>query len=103
MINVGIIGFGKMGQIRASVLKSSGKTVIKLIYDEKKFTKSVKFTQASSANEIINAPEIDTVFICTPNFLNKPLTVQALKSGKHVFCEKPPAFNCGEVQEIVKV
>ena len=42
--------------------------------------------------EIINDPKIDCIFICTPNFLNKKLTMQSLKAGKHVFCEKPPAF-----------
>jgi len=31
------------------------------------------------------------------------LTVQALKAGKHVFCEKPPAFTAAEVEEVQAV
>jgi len=46
-----------------------------------------------NADTIINDPDIDAVFICTPNHLNRPLTIQVLEAGKHVFCEKPPAFN----------
>jgi len=52
--------------------------------------------------KIIDDPEIDAVIICTPNFLNKKLTIEALRAGKHVFCEKPPAFNGTEVEEIIE-
>ena len=34
MINVGIIGFGKMGQIRAQALENSGRANISTIYEE---------------------------------------------------------------------
>lgn len=101
IINVGIIGFGKMGKIRADEVESSGNANIKFIYERNKLPENLKYTLTSSADEIINNPEIDSVFICTPNYLNKPLTVQTLKSGKHVFCEKPPAFNASEVKEII--
>ncbi len=100
---VGIIGFGKMGKIRAEEVESSGKAVIKLIYERNKPPESIGYTLAYSSDEIISDPEIDSVFICTPNYLNKPLTIQALKSGKHVFCEKPPAFNALEVTEVMAV
>ena len=59
-------------------------------------------TIASSETEIINNPNIDAIFICTPNFRNKALAIEALTAGKHVFCEKPPAFNAAEVEEIRK-
>lgn len=50
--------------------------------------------------EIISRPDIDAVIICTPNYLNKPFTIQSLKAGKHVFCEKPPCFTGLEMKEI---
>ena len=61
----------------------------------------ISYTIAENANEVIKDPDIDAIFICTPNYLNKPLTIQALEAGKHVFCEKPPAFNSNEVEEII--
>ncbi len=39
--------------------------------------------------------------MCLPNNFNKPTTIAALKAGKNVFCEKPPAFNADEVREII--
>jgi len=101
MLNIGIIGFGKMGQIRADVLEVSGQANIRLIYNEDPIPETTNYISVSSEDEIINDPSIDAVFICTPNYLNKNLTIKALKNGKHVFCEKPPAFNSKEVEEII--
>ncbi|MBT6112056.1 MAG: Gfo/Idh/MocA family oxidoreductase [Candidatus Marinimicrobia bacterium] len=101
MINIGIIGFGKMGQIRAHSVELSGKAKVKFIYEENTLPNGISYTIAENANEVIKDPDIDAIFICTPNYLNKPLTIQALEAGKHVFCEKPPAFNSNEVEEII--
>jgi len=58
---------------------------------------------SDSAGKLIADPEVEAVFICTPSHLNKPLTIQALQAGKHVFCEKPPAFSAREVEEVTQV
>ena len=103
MLNVGIIGFGKMGKIRAKAIETNGKGKIKYVFDKDKSVNCGNYEIAESKDTIINHPDIDAIFICTPNYLNKPLTLQALKADKHVFCEKPPAFNAQEVEEIRKV
>lgn len=103
MLNIGIIGFGKMGQIRAKTIKANGKGTVALIFDTNTDIDPMGAEVAASAQEIIENPTIDAVFICTPNFLNKPLTIAALDKGKHVFCEKPPAFNAAEIKEIREV
>jgi len=102
-MNVGIIGFGKMGQIRAHSIEQSGKAKVKAIYEINYLPKKIKYSLSKEINDIINNPDIDAVFICTPNYLNKPLTIQSLEAGKHVFCEKPPAFNSMGVEEIIGV
>ena len=99
---IGIIGFGKMGQIRAQSIENSGYAEVKSVYEENSLPKGFSYVVAENADEIINDPNIDAIFICTPNYLNKPLTIQALEEGKHVFCEKPPAFNSEKVEEIIK-
>jgi 1,5-anhydro-D-fructose reductase (1,5-anhydro-D-mannitol-forming) len=101
MLNVGIIGFGKMGQIRAHSVELSDKAKIRSIFEENTLPNGINYTIVENADEIINDAEIDAVFICTPNYLNKPLTIRVLEAGKHVFCEKPPAFNSNEVKEII--
>lgn len=101
MIKIGIIGYGKMGQIRAKAIKASGKGQLVCVYDQsisESLPKGV--TLAKSTEELINDPEIEAIFVCTPNYLNRPLTMIALNNGKHVFCEKPPAFKADEVEDI---
>jgi len=98
MINVGIIGYGKMGEIRHDVANTIDGVNVVSIYDSSVVKTEIKIEK--SADDIINNSEIDAVFICTPNYLNKPLTIQSLQAGKHVFCEKPPAFTAKDVNEI---
>lgn len=50
--------------------------------------------------EIINNPEIDAVSVATPNVYHKQPTVEALRAGKHVLCEKPLGMNAAECKEM---
>ena len=45
--------------------------------------------------------ELDAVSIIVPNKFHKPLAIQCLNAGKHVFSEKPPALNAAEVEEMI--
>ena len=101
MINVGIIGYGKMGQIRYQVMSKIEEVNVVSIYDPENSETETK--QVENHGQIINNPKIDAVIICTPNYLNKLLTIQSLRAGKNVFCEKPPAFTAKEIEEIRSV
>lgn len=102
MLNIGIIGFGKMGKIRAEALENSNFDIsINLVYDNNINNTDCPYPIAESAEQIISNKNIDTIFISTPNFLNHKLTIQALNAGKHVFCEKPPAINVQYMLDII--
>lgn len=48
-------------------------------------------------------PDIDVVYICTPNALHKEHTILCLKNKKAVICEKPFAASKAEAQEMIQV
>jgi predicted dehydrogenase len=61
------------------------------------------FTYAtSSAEEILNDKNIDSVVIMTRHADHASYTMQALKNGKNVYCEKPLAVTLEELKEIEK-
>lgn len=47
-------------------------------------------------------PDIDAVYIITPNALHHPQTLRVAAAGKHVICEKPMAINAKEGREMVE-
>jgi len=57
---------------------------------------------ASSDDEILNDPNINTVAILTRHDSHADLVVKALKAGKHVFVEKPLAINSDQLSVISK-
>lgn len=54
-----------------------------------------------SFDQIKNNPDIDVVYVTTPNGLHHNNTVRAARAGKHVICEKPMANTAKEGQEMV--
>ncbi|MGZ3756169.1 MAG: Gfo/Idh/MocA family protein [Mucilaginibacter sp.] len=96
--NVGIIGYGVMGKIRHQTINETQKGEV-LAISEPNIDSHYELPNLSH-EDLISHPNLDIIFVCTPNFLNKDLTIRALKAGKHVFCEKPPAFTGADVDEI---
>lgn len=52
-------------------------------------------------DRIKDNPDIDVVYVITPNALHHDHVIRAAKAGKHVICEKPMAINAKEGQEMV--
>ncbi len=100
MINVGIIGFGKMGHTRYQAINENSQGCVVAVADPYVDVDLSDVHVYTQYEDIILDSDIEAVFICAPNKFNKPLTIQALQAGKHVFCEKPPAFTASEVEEI---
>lgn len=104
MVNVGIIGFGKMGRIRAeAVTRHDGGRVVAVAEPGVPGDMDTGVTVYRDSDALLADTRLDAVVICTPNYLNKPLTIQALEAGKHAFCEKPPALCASDVEEICEV
>ena len=106
---VGIIGAGGMLQYHAAGFRAACADIVAIC--------DVNETAAGNAAAGLNVensfsdvsdmlqklPELDAVSVITPNRFHKPLAIQLLQAGKHVFCEKPPALNAAEVAEMKDV
>lgn len=96
----GIIGYGKMGKIRHQAIDEVA--LIEVVAISEPTIGAEHETIPNLTNdEVIQNEDIDIIIICTPNFLNKKLAIEALNSGKHVFCEKPPCFTGQDMEEII--
>lgn len=51
--------------------------------------------------EMVGDSELDAIDVCLPTHLHRPVTVAALKAGKHVICEKPMAGSTADCQAMM--
>jgi predicted dehydrogenase len=56
----------------------------------------------TSVEEMVADPQVDAVYIGTPNQTHCEYTITALNAGKHVLCEKPLAINAEEGRRMVE-
>lgn len=75
--------------IKPDVLKAKG--------DEWKIPEDRRFIDY---RDLLRLKEVDCVSVCTPNLLHCEMTVNALRAGKHVLCEKPMAMSGAESQKM---
>src|ERR1700736_1180347 len=52
--------------------------------------------------EALSETSVHAVYVATPVFLHAPQTIQALRAGKHVLCEKPMAMNEAEARSMLR-
>ncbi len=105
-IKIAIIGAGGMAAYHATGFRQAGAEIVALadvnkVAAEKAAAKHGIPRFFGDVTEMLRAvPELDAVSIIVPNKFHAPLALQALKAGKHVFCEKPPALNAREMLQL---
>jgi predicted dehydrogenase len=102
-MRVGIIGCGLIGKKRADAL-SGGTLVACADKDLERACALAARTKARATadwREVTDAPDLDLVVIATPHDQLAPITLAAVRAGKHVLVEKPAARSAVELAPVV--
>jgi predicted dehydrogenase len=105
-VRVGIIGGGWPGGQHARGYLAAGGFKLAAVADliperRKKLMAEFQITREyADAMELVKDAEIDAVSVCLPNHLHAPITLAALRAGKHVLCEKPPGLTASEAKRM---
>ena len=109
-INVGVIGTGWCGGIRAETCAASAFVKDLHIAETRpeRLAEIAKKTNARTATadyrELLKIDAIDAVLIsATPETLHYPMARESLLAGKHVFLEKPIALELHEADELIAI
>lgn len=111
VLRVAIMGLGSYGTrvadamqscTRAKLVGAISGTPSKLTDWQQKYNIPAKNCyNYQNVDDIRNNPDIDAVYIITPNALHKDQAIQVAKAGKHVISEKPMALNAKEGQQMI--
>ena len=108
-IQIGTIGMGIIGFIDTiTALSVPGVELIgvcdlytgRLNHSKEVFGEKIICTR--DYKDIINNNDIDAVLICTPDHWHAKIAIEALRAGKHVYCEKPMVQNLSDGKKIIK-
>ncbi|HZV91014.1 MAG TPA: Gfo/Idh/MocA family oxidoreductase, partial [Candidatus Nitrosocosmicus sp.] len=106
---IGLIGAGVVAQVNhLPALKARRDVEVLALCDddvEKARMVAQRFgigRAVSDYEALLRNDELDAVIIATPNHLHAPMTQAALGYGKHVLCEKPPARNAAEAEQMAE-
>ena len=100
-LKIGIVGYGKMGQIREQSIFDSDEAILVAVYEvSNKQNSNEDIIHCKSYAELLEA-NVDAIIISAYVRFAADYTIRALKAGKHVFCEKPPATNSEEMLKVI--
>jgi predicted dehydrogenase len=107
-IKVGVIGTGFIGPAHIEALRRLGNIEIVALAEYSGDAARSKAEMLGinqhygDYRELLKDGEIQSVHICSPNYLHYEMAKAALDAGKHVICEKPLAVSAAEAEQLVE-
>lgn len=107
-VQAAIIGTGFIAGVHAHAVRAAGGEVAAVLGSGAATTAAgvqAMGAQRGAADlaELLAAPEIDVVHICTPNRTHTEMAQAALAAGKHVICEKPLATSVVDARRLTEL
>ena len=110
MINVGIIGAGRIGKVHCeSIMRYVKSATVKAIadpfltYETKDWAKGLGVNEFyTDYHKILEDKDIQAVLICSSTDTHSTISLEAIAAGKHIFCEKPIDHDVNKILEVKK-
>jgi predicted dehydrogenase len=108
-VKVGVIGTGFIGPAHIEALRRLGNievvTLAECSHDIAKSKAEILSVEKyyGDYKQLLKNRDIQSVHICSPNYLHYQMSKEALEAGKHVICEKPLAISVPEAEELVEL
>jgi predicted dehydrogenase len=104
-IGAAVVGTGFIGRVHARSVHLAGGRLVGVAgrTPERARDAAVAFGAErafASYDELLAAPDVDVVHVCTPNAMHEPLAAAALAAGRHVVCEKPLALDAAGAERL---
>ena len=107
-VKVGVVGTGFIGPAHIEALRRLPNVEVVALCEvtaelaaEK--AKALGIERSYTFDELLKQDDIQSIHICTPNFLHYSQSKAALEAGKHIVCEKPLAKDLAEAGELVEL
>jgi predicted dehydrogenase len=104
-LNIGIIGVANQGNYDMSNVASENIVALCDIDDKYLAGAAARFPKAKTYSDfrgLLDQKGIDAVVVATPDHTHAVITVAALKSGRHVYCEKPLTHSISECRIVME-
>ncbi len=109
MLQVGIIGAGRIGRVHIQGISRGVPGAHIRAIAAPHLTDELRALAQSAGVErlvedyhvLLNDPALDAVLICSPTNTHAAISVEALQAGKHVFCEKPVDLSLVKIQTVI--
>ncbi|MCP3967856.1 MAG: Gfo/Idh/MocA family oxidoreductase [Lentisphaerae bacterium] len=103
---LGVIGCGRIGQMHVeNLIKCFPNVRIRLVCDtapDLEWALKWKIPITDNLDQLLDCKEIEAVLIAAPSTYHIDLIKRVAAVGKHIFCEKPLAFDLDSIQEAVE-
>jgi myo-inositol 2-dehydrogenase / D-chiro-inositol 1-dehydrogenase len=108
-LNIGIIGVGRIGKVHAESLVTRVMGVKVLAIADVALNAAQETavrlnvpTATADYRQLLENPDIHAVIICSATDTHAQMIVESAEAGKHIFCEKPIAFDLNKIDSALQ-
>ncbi len=110
MLNIGIIGAGRIGKVHLeSIMRYVKGATVKAIADPYLNEETEQWARSKGVSDIytdyqkiLKDKTISAVLICSSTDTHSKISLEAIAAGKHIFCEKPVDHDIRKILEVKK-